>query len=225
MNPQKLTNEKLNKSLKPFENKNIFYSVKNKNRFLDKRLLIVGGGDSAFEWALGLKDYAKEVTHIHRSDRYKAELSTVAEVQHSKLINFKPFHELKNIKVGDGFEGATIFDNRNKQETTLDLDYILLLLGFDPKEKLGPIKDWGLDLIQEEINGELVDKYIRVNERQETYIPGVYAIGDIAKHPNVENMGLIATGFGQAPIAVGYAYVFIHPGASVKPGHSSNLKL
>lgn len=212
MAPTELQNEGVNR----FKNKGVLYHIKDKNRFHNKKLLIVGGGDSAFDWALNLKDYANSVILIHRSDKYKAEPVTVMEAEHSS-INLLPFNELRRVDGENKVEKAVVFNNRTKMEITLDIDYVLLLLGFKPD--LGPIKNWGLEF------ADAGQRQIKVNGRQETYLPGIYAAGDIARNPDVESLGLIATGFGQVPTAVGYAYVFIHPGASVRPGHSSNLKL
>jgi thioredoxin reductase len=197
-----------------FENKGVYYFVKDKTLFRGKRLLIIGGGDSAVDWALNLKDYARQVTLIHRRDQFRAAPSSITELMHS-TVNVQTFHEIKSITGENKIEHAVIFDNRTQEETLLDVDAVLLNLGF--KADLGPIKNWGLEL--------LGTRYIKVNPRMETSVPGVYAAGDIAGQPDVEPVNLIATGFAQATIAVNVAVTHINPKAKVFPGHSSERRL
>lgn len=197
-----------------FEGRGVYYFVKDKTVFRGKRLLIVGGGDSAVDWALDLKDEAQQVTLIHRRDQFRAAPASITELMNSS-VNVQTFHEIKNISGTDRIERVVIFDNRTKKETTLDVDAVLLNLGF--KADLGPIKNWGLEL--------LGTRYIKVNARMETSMPGVYAAGDIAAQPDVEPVHLIATGFAQATLAVNVAVTYINPQAKVFPGHSSERKL
>jgi thioredoxin reductase (NADPH) len=206
----KLTLENIGK----FENRGVYYFVKDKAAFRGKRLLIVGGGDSAVDWALNLKDDAQSITLIHRRDEFRAAPASLTELMHSP-INVQTFHEIKRVAGETQIEHAVIFDNRTKEETTLDVDAVLLNLGF--KADLGPIKKWGLEL-----QGT---RYIKVNARMQTSLPGVYAAGDIAAQPEVEPVNLIATGFAQATLAVNVAVTYINPQAKVFPGHSSERKL
>ena len=108
-------------------------------------------------------------------------------------------------------EQAVIYDNRTKAEQTLKIDAVLVNVGFN--NSLGPIKDWGLD-----IEGGS----IKVNAMMQTNIPGVFAVGDIATFPG--KLKLIATGFGEACIAVNFAKHYLDPKANIFPGHSSNMK-
>jgi thioredoxin reductase (NADPH) len=197
-----------------FEGRGVYYFVKDKTLFRGKRLLIVGGGDSAVDWALNLKDYARQVTLIHRRDQFRAAPASLTELMHSS-VSVKTFHEIKSIQGESKIEHAVIFDNRTKEETLLDVDAVLLNLGF--KADLGPIKNWGLEL-----HGT---RFLKVNARMETNIPGLYAAGDIAAQPDVEPVNLIATGFAQATIAVNVAATFLNPQAKVFPGHSSERRL
>jgi thioredoxin reductase (NADPH) len=108
-------------------------------------------------------------------------------------------------------ERAVVFDNRTNVEQTLSVDAILVNVGFH--NSLGPIKDWGL-----EIEGGA----IKVDYMMQTNRPGIFAAGDIASFPG--KLKLIATGFGEASIAVNYAKHYLDPKAHVFPGHSSNMK-
>ena len=197
-----------------FENRGVYYFVKDKTMFRGKRLLIVGGGDSAVDWALNLKDYAQHITLIHRRDQFRAAPASITELMNS-TVDVRLFHEIQCIQGDNKIERAVIFDNRTKEEMGLDVDAVLLSLGF--KADLGPIKEWGLEL-----QGT---RYIKVSPRMETSIPGVYAAGDIAAQPDVEPVNLIATGFAQATVAVNVAVTHINPKAKVFPGHSSERRL
>ena len=196
-----------------YESKGVYYFVKDKSVFKDKRLLIVGGGDSAVDWALNIKDIAKKITLVHRRDVFRAHEGSVAELMKSS-VEVKLFYEVKSV-TGDGSNvtQAVIFDNRSKAETTLDVDAILVNIGF--RADLGPIKDWGL-----QIDG----REIRANGKMETNIPGVYVAGDIAGPLDGVKLNLIATGYAQAALAVNVAKAYVDPNSKIFPGHSSEMK-
>lgn len=200
--------------LAQYEGHGLYYSVKTKSEFRGKNVLVVGGGDSAVDWALNLKDYAKKVTLIHRRDGFRAHGASVTALMHSP-VEVKLFYELKTIEGKGKVERAIVFENRTKEETVLPVDAVILTLGFSVD--LGPIKSWGL-----EMEGT---RYIRVNNKMETSIPGVYAAGDICSEPGMEPMNLIVEGFAQASRAVNFAFQYTHPGAKAFPGHSSEKKL
>jgi len=197
-----------------FEGHGVYYFIKDKTLFRGKRLLIVGGGDSAVDWALNLKDYARQVTLIHRRDQFRAAPGSVTELMHSD-VTVKLFHEVKCVQGNAQIERVVIFDNRTHEETSLDVDAVLLNLGF--KADLGPIRNWGVEL--------LGNRYLKVNARMETNLPGVYAAGDIAAQSDVEAVNLIATGFAQVTIAVNVAATYLNPKTKVFPGHSSERRL
>ena len=201
------------KGASDYESKGVYYFVKDKSVFKDKRLLIVGGGDSAVDWALNIKDIAKKITLVHRRDVFRAHEGSVAELMKSS-VEVKLFYEVKSV-TGDGSNvtQAVIFDNRSKAETTLDVDAILVNIGF--RADLGPIKDWGL-----QIDG----REIRANGKMETNIPGVYVAGDIAGPLDGVKLNLIATGYAQAALAVNVAKAYVDPNSKIFPGHSSEMK-
>lgn len=200
-------------SVQQFEGRGVYYFIKDKLPFRGKRVLIVGGGDSAVDWALDLKDWATEVTLVHRRDQFRAHESSVAEMMHSN-VKVKLFYELKAINGNGVVESATIFQNKTKAEETLEVDAVLFFLGF--KADPGPIKNWGLEFEKNDI---------KVNGRMETHLPGVYAAGDIASVAGSVKLNLLATGFAQAVIAVNVAKTFIDPKAPMVPGHSSEKRL
>jgi thioredoxin reductase (NADPH) len=196
---------------KDWENECIFYAVKNKERFRDKNVLIIGGGDSAVDWANEFSLLAKRVTLIHRRDQFRAVQTSVEEMKRNK-VDIKTFYELKEITGKSSVESTTIFDNRTGKEETIPVDAIIINIGF--VINLDFLKSWGLKM---EINA------ITVNEKMETNLGGCYAAGDIAAHP--AKLKLIATGAAEAATAVNFAVTFINPSAKAFPGHSSNLNL
>ncbi len=196
-----------------FEGKGIYYSVKDKSIFEGKKLLIVGGGDSAVDWALNFTNYAAKVTLIHRRDLFRAHEDSVAQLMKCGA-DVRLFYEMKQLVAnGDKLVGAVIYDNRTKAESRIDVDAILVNIGF--RADLGPIKDWGL---------EITGREVRATGRMETNIAGVYVAGDIATQMDGVKLNLIATGYAQAAIAVNVAKNFIDPTARVFPGHSSEMK-
>lgn len=196
-----------------YEGRGVYYFVKDKNIFKDKRLLIVGGGDSAVDWALNIKDVARKITLVHRRDVFRAHETSVMELMKSN-IEIRLFYEVRSV-TGDGSKltQAVVFDNRTQAETVLDVDAILVNIGF--RADLGPIKDWGL-----QIDG----REVRTNGKMETNIPGVYVAGDIAGPHDGVKLNLIATGYAQAALAVNVAKAYVDPNSKIFPGHSSEMK-
>ncbi|CAN5859765.1 NAD(P)/FAD-dependent oxidoreductase [soil metagenome] len=190
--------------------------VRRPEDFRDKRVLLVGGGDSAVDWALGLQGIARELTLIHRRDQFRAHRASVVQMREDaaagKLTILTPY-EVRNIHGdNDCVTGAVIFENATGEERHLEVDVVVALLGFKPD--LGPVGQWGL---------ELQRNSIRVSPLMETNIVGVYAAGDITHHDG--KLELIATGYGEAAVAVNNAVHYLNPKARVNPGHSTNLKV
>jgi thioredoxin reductase len=201
------------KGASDYEGKGVYYFVKDKSIFKDKNLLIVGGGDSAVDWALNIKDIAKKITLVHRRDVFRAHEGSVTDLMKSSC-EVKLFYEVRRV-IGDGnkITQAVVFDNRTQAETTLDIDAILVNIGF--RADLGPIKEWGL-----QIDG----REIRANGKMETNIPGVFVAGDIAGPVDGVKLNLIATGYAQAAMAVNVAKAYVDPNSKIFPGHSSEMK-
>ncbi len=188
--------------------------VKDPEAYRDRRVLIVGGGDSAFDWSWGLREIASDLVQIHRTDRFRAHAHTVDLVEKADErgeLRMLTYHEVVEIRGSDHVEGVTLVDKKTKEEFDLEVDDILGLIGFVPN--IGPISEWGL---------ELEGNTIRVDSRMQTNIPGVYAAGDIATYEG--KLELISTGFGEAAIAVNNAVHHIDPTAKVDPGHSTSSK-
>jgi ferredoxin/flavodoxin---NADP+ reductase len=191
-----------------FEGRGLYYFVRSFQDFKDKRVLIVGGGDSAVDWALGLIGIARSITLIHRRDQFRAFEDSVQKL-HTSPVQVKMFYELRRLEGGAQVERAVIYQNKTNADESLEVDAVIASLGF--LSTLGPIQEWGLELEHDSI---------RVNTRMETNLRGVYGAGDIVTYPG--KVKLIATGFGEAATAINNAAAYLNPKASVFPGHSSS---
>jgi thioredoxin reductase len=193
-----------------FTGKGVYYAVKSKAEFAGKKVLIVGGGDSALDWTLGLMDSA-QVTLIHRRPDFRGHESSVVQMHNaaqSGQIQLLTPYEVRLISGTDRVNQAVIFNNQTQEETVLEVDAVVVLAGY--LSKLGPLATWGL---------ELEKNKIKVSTRTETNLPGVFACGDIVTYPG--KLPLICLGFGEASIAANHAAAFANPALKVNPGHSS----
>jgi ferredoxin/flavodoxin---NADP+ reductase len=190
--------------------------VRQPEDFRGKRVLIVGGGDSAVDWALGLQGIASEITLIHRRDQFRAHKASVDQMralQREGNLHIRTPYEVRDIHNEAGcVRAAVIYHNDTGEDLEIPVDAVIALLGFKPD--LGPISRWGL---------ELERNSIKVSPLMETNLEGVYAAGDITHYPG--KLELIATGYGEAAVAVNNAVHFVNPKARVNPGHSTNLKV
>ncbi len=205
--PRRLDHEMADK----YENKNLHYFVNDLSKFANKKVVINGGGDSAVDWALMLEPIAKQVTLIHRRDKFRAHEHSVEQLKNSKVEILTPY-QIKELIGDEKIEEIIVTVNKTNEEKTIELDDLIVNFGFI--SSLGPIKDWGLEFDK----GSIV-----VNSKMETNIPGIYAAGDICTYPG--KVKLIATGFGEAPTAINNAKSYIDPNAKLQPGHSTSMDL
>jgi thioredoxin reductase len=202
----------------PWYDRGIFDRVMDPDAFRGQRVVIIGGGDTAFDWTVQLLDRAAAVTLVHRSDRYRAHGATVQQAESaaaSGRLTLLPFHELHDVVCnasGDGIEALDLRDIKGKTTRRVAADAVLPMLGF--VSDIGPLASWGLTLEKDEIV---------VNQQMETGRPGVYAAGDVVVYPG--KLKLIANGFAEAAIAVNQAVHRIYPDKKVSPGHSSNMAI
>jgi thioredoxin reductase (NADPH) len=185
-----------------FEDKGILYMIKDPYEFNDKTVVIAGGGDSALDWTIHLSKIAKKVILIHRRNEFRGANDSVASVQKLK--------DLGKIDVITPAEVSKL-DGKNKLESIvvevdgkknqIDTDYFIPLFGLIPK--LGPIKDWGLNI---------ENNAIKVNNSldYQTNIDGIYAIGDVNTYPG--KLKLILSGFHEAAVMCHSAYSKLNPG-------------
>lgn len=171
----------------------------------DKDVVIVGGGDSAFDWAQHLESLAKSVTLVHRRDRFRAHQRTVDAVQDSsvEIITNAEVTELRGNR-----SVAEVEITVDGEATTRKAQAVIAALGFIAD--LGPLQQWGIETRKRQL---VVDSSMRTN------LPRVFAAGDITDYAG--KVRLIAVGFGEAATAVNNAAVAIDPDAHVFPGHSS----
>ena len=191
-----------------FEKQKLFYTVKDPDQFANQEILIIGGGDSALDWALMLENIARKITLIHRSDRFRAHEHSVQQIYQSKKINVLTFYELKNLAGQPNIQSAIIFNNKTHQELTIPISSVICSLGFITN--IGPIKNWEFQFVKNQI---------QVNQTMETNIPAIWAAGDIASYPG--KIKLIATGFSEIAIAVNMIKNYIDPNSKFFPGHST----
>ena len=185
-----------------FEGKGIDYMIKDPEKYRNKKVVIAGGGDSALDWALFLKDVASEVVLVHRSTEFRGHLDSVQKVMDFSAqgkMRLLTNAEITQLEGNESLEkvGATIKGQTDIQ--WIETDYYLPLFGLSPK--LGPIADWGLNInkIAIEVN----------TEDYSTNIPGIYAIGDINTYTG--KLKLILCGFHEATLMVQSAFKRIYP--------------
>ena len=203
----------------PWYGRGIYDVVTDPEEHRGKKVLIIGGGDSAFDWGTQLVGRAAHVTIVHRSDRFRAHDATVtqfrAAVERGEA-SLHVFHELQDIvcpaSTPDRFTHIVLKDIKAKSTREIEADVVLPMLGF--VSDIGPLADWGLTLEKDEIV---------VTSTMETGRPGIYAAGDITTYAG--KLKLIACGFAEAATAVNQAVHWIYPEKKVAPGHSSNMAI
>ena len=187
-----------------YEGKSVFYSIKNIEKFYNKEIAIVGGGDSALDWALTLHKKSKNLTLIHRRKEFRAAPDTVNKVM--KLIddgsiNFK-LGQVKELVGSDGQLNKIICKDK-EEEKEIKCEAMLPFFGLTMK--LGPVANWGLNLEQ---------NLIKVNtETFETNQKGIFAIGDINYYPG--KLKLILCGFHEGALMAQKAHQYIYPDKKV----------
>jgi thioredoxin reductase (NADPH) len=190
------------------------YLVKHPAEFAGKRVVIVGGGDSALDWTLGLHDIAAApITLVHRRDRFRALEGSVTQMRelaaHGKVNLMVPC-EVTAIHGSERVEGVTITNAEDGTERHEECDALITLLGF--KSALGSIANWGLEFHSK--------KAITVDPASmQTNLPGVFAAGDVAGYDG--KITLITIGMGEAAIAANRAITVFRPEARAQPKYST----
>jgi thioredoxin reductase len=197
----------------PWEGRGAHYIVGEKAVFKDKRVLIVGGGDSACDWVVNLLDTAAEINLVHRREGFRAHEVTVGQVleaaERGDVALHLPF-QIREVHGDGGIERVRLFHSEDEaHEVEVEVDAILLQLGF--KTALGPLKDWGFEISK----GAIV-----VDPLMKTSLERVWACGDITTFEG--KLKLIATGFAESAIAVAQAIHAIRPDTKIQPKYSTN---
>ena len=184
-----------------FDDKQVFYHVKNPEQFINKKIVICGGGDAALDWALYFADKAASLTLIHRRDEFKAAPKSITKMRELCANN------QIQLLIGQ-ITGYDLAQDRISQVTVTDIDGntqsipvddLLIFFGLSPK--LGPIADWDLAIDRKQV---VVD-----TEKFQTSIPGIYAVGDINIYPGKKK--LILSGFHEAALAAFAAAQYLNP--------------
>lgn len=197
------------KNEEQFLGRGLWYGVRDPATFEVDHLIVVGGGDSAFDWALALHPKTKRTMLLHRRDVFVAHEDTVMQVQGSP-VEIRTFWEIEELH-GDGrLEAITAKHTKTEEVERLPADAVTVNIGF--MADLGPLRQWGL---------EIKKNQIAVDWKRETNLPGVFAAGDVADYPG--KLKLIATGVGDVCTAVCYAKTLVDPTAHAFPGHSTNM--
>ena len=189
------------KDIEQFEDKSVFYAVRKMEPFRDKRLIIVGGGDSALDWTLNLQPISKHITLIHRRDEFRAAPASV-EAMHTLAKEGKidlKFGQVSGLEGADGMLSAIELTDNEKNKSRIECDNLLPFFGLTMK--LGPVANFGLNLHENLIP---VD-----TEKFQTSTKGIFAIGDINSYPG--KLKLILSGFHEAALMSQEAFRIIFP--------------
>ena len=197
--------------------KGIAYSVKSKEKYRDKDLLIFGGGDSALDWTVELSEIANSIKIVHRRDEFRGAPNTeisVRELAKAGKIELKTPYVIEELIGKEKITGVVVKNFETKELEEINCHEILFLFGLN--KKLGPIAEWGIDM---------KDKKVSVDtEKYETSTQGLFAVGDINDYPG--KLDLILCGFHETTLAVQEAFRRCHPGERVPFGYTtSNTKL
>jgi thioredoxin reductase (NADPH) len=188
--------------IEAYEEKSVFYSVRKMDAFRGKRILIVGGGDSALDWTLNLAPIAGHVTLLHRRDQFRAAPDSVnkmmALVGEGKIDLV--LGQVSSLEGEDGEIAKAIVKRNDGSDFHIACDALLPFFGLTMK--LGPVADWGIELK----DGELIPVDTAAFESS---VPGIFAIGDINWYPG--KVKLILSGFHEATLAAQKAYHYVYP--------------
>ena len=205
----------LERDYSSLEGNKIFYAIKDKTLFKDKKVAIFGGGDSALDWTVELQKVGAEVSLVHRRDAFRGAPDTeiiVRKLNEEKKIKLLTPFIIKDIVGNENIDSIKLFNTETKEELDINADYILFFYGLN--KKLGPINDWNL---------ELSGNKIQVNtENFETDKEGIFAVGDINTYPG--KLNLILSGFHETTLAVQKAFNRVYPGERVPFGYTTSSK-
>jgi thioredoxin reductase (NADPH) len=190
-----------------WEGRGLTYVVKELAAHAGQDVVIVGGGDSAVDWALALEDLAASVTLVHRRKHFRAHAASVADMERGRtaVVTDAQVDSLE----GDDRLHTVHVKHKDGSVTPYKANSVIAALGFTAD--IGPLETWGI---------EIVDRKILVDTAMRTNVPGVYSAGDITEYAG--KVRLIAVGFGEAATAVNNAATYLDPDQPLFPGHSSD---
>jgi thioredoxin reductase (NADPH) len=187
--------------IEAYEDKSVFYAVRQMEKFRGKKLLIIGGGDSALDWTLNLQPVASHLTLLHRRDEFRAAPDSVNKMRAlvaEKKMDFV-LGQVARLEGENGQVRAAIVKRADGETSALACDTVLPFFGLTMK--LGPVANWGIAL-----EGDVIPVD---TEKFETSVPGIFAIGDINTYPG--KLKLILCGFHEAALMAQQAYHYVYP--------------
>ncbi len=193
-----------------FVGKGLTYGVQNLVSLMGKDVIVVGGGDSAFDWALAIEPIAKSTKLLHRRDVFRAHEETVRAV-HSSSVEVCLWEVITALHGTTRLEKVTAHNSQHDQEKSYSCDAVVVNVGY--KSSLGPLEGWGM---------QIEKRQIKVDRMYRTSLPGVFAVGDVCDYDG--KIKLIATGVGEVTTAVCEIKQMLDPTAKLFPGHSSDMK-
>ena len=176
--------------------------------YVGQDIVVVGGGDSALDWALMLESIGKSVTVVHRRSEFRAHQHSV-ELLMGSSVRVLTDAQISAVRGDPDITEVDVAVKGSEDDTTLPCDKLVAALGFTAN--LGPLMEWGIDIQK---------RQIMVDPAGRTSVPGVFAAGDIVDYEG--KVKLIATGFGEVATAVNNAFAYLNPGKSAFPGHLSD---
>jgi thioredoxin reductase (NADPH) len=194
-----------------YEDRGVYYLMPPLDHFQGRRVLVVGGGDTALDWTLAIAPRSQHLTLIHRRSQFRGQEESIRLIQESPSISVKTPYELVRVEGEDQLQRVVVKEVTSGSEQVWEVDDVVGGLGFLPS--LGPVKTWGLNL-----SGNTI---IVEPGSMATNLAGIYAVGDVAQYPG--KVKLIATGFGEIGIVIAQIRNYIDPSKHGLP-HSTNLK-
>jgi len=190
-----------------WEGRGLTYVVRELDAHAGEDVVIVGGGDSAVDWALALADIASSVTLVHRRKAFRAHAASVADMEAGPTVVVTD----AQVSAVEGTDRVHTVHVRHKDGTVIPVkaQSVIAALGFTAD--IGPLETWGIDI---------ADRKIMVDTAMRTSLSGVYSAGDITEYPG--KVRLISVGFGEAATAVNNAATYLDPDQPLFPGHSSD---
>ena len=186
----------------------LVHFVPDPNAYAGNDIVVVGGGDSALDWALMLEEIGKSVTIVHRRNEFRGHQHSV-ELLKASSVQILTDAQISGVRGDPDVSEVDVTIKGRDEPLTLPCDTLVAALGFTAN--LGPLMEWGLHIEK---------RQIMVDTAGRTSVPGIFAAGDIVDYDG--KVKLIATGFGEVATAVNNAYAYLNPGKSAFPGHLSD---
>ncbi|HZC71867.1 MAG TPA: NAD(P)/FAD-dependent oxidoreductase [Jatrophihabitans sp.] len=186
----------------------LVHFVPDPSAYAGNDIVVVGGGDSALDWALMLEDIGRSVAIVHRRNEFRGHQHSV-ELLKSSSVRIVTDAQICAVRGDPDVSEVDVTVKGQDEPLTLPCDTLVAALGFTAN--LGPLMEWGLHIEK---------RQIMVDTAGRTSVPGIFAAGDIVDYDG--KVKLIATGFGEVATAVNNAYAYLNPGKSAFPGHLSD---